>query len=463
MRFITGPIGVIAAALFVVYSAVVTWHVAYAMTTEFKELAGWAAAGIVLWECLGLLYVRQCWANGSKWLAVGGLALVLSAAVYTARLDLRFHVAGQADMAASREASVETRKMTREELAKARAQRDIIQARKKLTGFEREELENLTTRIATLEGKFDTQIVNAGGMPEAGWASRMLGSISDDEVWWQDALMVFGLLFWALARMLAMPLAVASMASIRKPVEAATAAKPAEDAIVQVWHVPAPPAPAKSDPATPEVRTTEHSEKFAETNTPWASEAELQKLRDLVADMKAHGIAPPVRGEEPSPIGGGSGSRAPEPTTEVATEEAPATEEMAPDPKIVRPAQWHEDNAPPAAPRTNGRRGKKDPTKHLTRKDQIVIQWLADSCSITGDEADVATGGACHTSYRQYCDGRRVPQKDRVAQARMSAILSGQLGTRVNGRGKRNGKEAEFPGLLINPIVAQTQRARRYG
>jgi hypothetical protein len=449
MRFITGPIGVIAAALFVVYSAVVTWHVAYAMTTEFKELAGWAAAGIVLWECLGLLYVRQCWANGSKWLAVGGLALVLSAAVYTARLDLRFHVAGQADMAASREASVETRKMTREELAKARAQRDILQARKKLTGFEREELETLTTRIATLEGKFDTQIVNAGGMPEAGWASRMLGSISDDEVWWQDALMVFGLLFWALARMLAMPLAVASMASIRKPAEALTAPKDEPVSLVGAGRFPATPEPRAPLPHPAE---------------PWASEAEVQKLHDLVADMKAHGIAPPppLRGEEPSPIGGGSGSRAPEPATEVATEEAPVTEEMAPDPKIVRPAQWHEDNAPPAAPRTNGRRGKKDPTKHLTRKDQIVIQWLADSCSITGDEADVATGGACHTSYRQYCDGRRVPQKDRVAQARMSAILSGQLGTRVNGRGKRNGKEAEFPGLLINPIVVQTQRARRY-
>ena len=213
-------------------------------------------------------------------------------------------------------------------------------------------------------------------------------------------------------------------------------------------------------PATPEPRAP-----LPHPAEPWASEAEVQKLRDLVADMKAHGIAPPspLRGEEPSPIGGGSGSRAPEPATEVATEEAPATEEMAPDPKIVRPAQWHEDSTPPVAPRTNGRRGKKDPTKHLTRKDQIVIQWLADSCSITGDEADVATGGACHTSYRQYCDGRRVPQKDRVAQARMSAILSGQLGTRVNGRGKRNGKEAEFPGLLINPIVAQTQRARKYG
>jgi hypothetical protein len=230
-----------------------------------------------------------------------------------------------------------------------------------------------------------------------------------------------------------------------KPAEALTAPKDDPVSLVGAGRFPATPEPRAPLPHPAE---------------PWASEAEVQKLRDLVADMKAHGIAPPLRGEEPSPIGGGSGSRAPEPAIEVATEEAPATEEMAPDPKIVRPAQWHEDSTPPVAPRTNGRRGKKDPTKHLTRKDQIVIQWLADSCSITGDEADVATGGACHTSYRQYCDGRRVPQKDRVAQARMSAILSGQLGTRVNGRGKRNGKEAEFPGLLINPIVAQ--RARRY-
>lgn len=223
MRYVTGAVGVVAAALFVGYSAVITYNVAHDMTTEFKQLAGYAAAGIVLWECLGLLFVRQCWQNGARWLAAGGLALVVAAAVYTARLDLRFHVAGQADMAASRDASVETRKMTREELAKARARRDTLQQTKRLTEAQEDELNAIGKRISELEGRFDTQIVNAGGMPEAGWASRMLSKVSDDEVWWQDALMVFGLVFWALARMVAMPLAVASMGTLRKPEEAAKA------------------------------------------------------------------------------------------------------------------------------------------------------------------------------------------------------------------------------------------------
>lgn len=300
MRYVTGAVGVVAAALFVGYSAVITYNVAHDMTTEFKQLAGYAAAGIVLWECLGLLFVRQCWQNGARWLAAGGLALVVAAAVYTARLDLRFHVAGQADMAASRDASVETRKMTREELAKARARRDTLQQTKRLTEAQEDELNAIGKRISELEGRFDTQIVNAGGMPEAGWASRMLSKVSDDEVWWQDALMVFGLVFWALARMVAMPLAVASMGTLRKPEEAA---KAHEATVTPSAFLPAIPRPRKdalatiagvdvrkdigqtdgiaaeaSDKPAPDhfrgvtkmvadVRVAEHSEKFAETNT----------------------------------------------------------------------------------------------------------------------------------------------------------------------------------------------------
>lgn len=218
MRYITGAFGVIAACGFVVYSAVTTFHVAHDMTTEFKELAGWAASGIVLWECLGLLYVRQCWNNGSRLLALGGLALVLAAGIYTVRLDLRFNVAGQSDLVEGRRNSVQKLEGVKSELQKARADREALRKLKRPTDAQNDEMERLAKRIDVLESRWDTSTVVSTPMPEAGWASRMLGGVSKDEVWWTDALMVFGLAFWALARMLALPLAIASMqGAVRKP------------------------------------------------------------------------------------------------------------------------------------------------------------------------------------------------------------------------------------------------------
>lgn len=156
-------------------------------------------------------------------------------------------------------------------------------------------------------------------------------------------------------------------------------------------------------------------------------------------------------------VGTAPGDKTPDPEgdgTPIAKPEAPKVEELTEDPKIVRPAVWHEESAPPVAPRTNGKRQR----NHLNRKDQTVIQWLADGCSITDDETVFATGRQCFASYSSYCDGKRIPEKDRVPQKRMSTVLSGQLGTRIDGRGKRNGNGAVFPGLMINPIVAQIRR-----
>jgi hypothetical protein len=225
-RFILGMLGIAAALTFIFYSAVTQYWTAHGMTSQFQELAGGAAAGMVFFECMGLLFVRRCWANGSRWLAVGGLVLVLAATVYLVRLDLRFHVAGQSDLTASRDAGVENRAMAKSELTIAQKRRDDLYKVKDITRRQRDELARLEQRITSLESKlWDTETVNVGGMPEAGWASRMLSRISTDRQWWTDALMVLGLLFWALARMLALPLAVASMQSSHKPSERSTAAK----------------------------------------------------------------------------------------------------------------------------------------------------------------------------------------------------------------------------------------------
>lgn len=431
MRYLTGTVGVIAATLFVGYSAVITWNVAHEMTTEFSKLAGWAAAGIVLWECLGLLFVRQCWANGSKWMAVGGMALVLAAAVYTARLDLRFHVAGQSDMAASRTAAVENRQMTRDELVKARAQRDTLQGKKKLSGFEREELETLGTRISALEGKFDTQIVNSGGMPEAGWASRMLSGVSDDEVWWQDALMIFGLVFWALARMLAMPLAVASMGAIRKPQEARTAAKAFEPISVASAPVPAvltaPPAPRSpmvvmeklTGVKAPEVRPAEHSEKFASPNIEPA---------EVFPDAR---INPPPA----DPTG---------PGTPIAKPEAPKVEEVAEARNVV---SFFRDNGQLPEAQRGKKKGRKPEAK--------AEAWLAVSTSQTGNPQHTVTSGECWRSYLAYCEAEDKLPMHRKAFSSKVGVLVG----RKTGKGRKRDKNGSvFTGLMINPVMAQARR-----
>jgi hypothetical protein len=160
--------------------------------------------------------------------------------------------------------------------------------------------------------------------------------------------------------------------------------------------------------------------------------------------LPQHSSALSAKTEESDPDG---------PGTPIAKPEEPKIE-VAEDPKIVRPAVWHEESAPPVAPRTNGKRQR----NHLNRKDQTVIQWLGDCCSITDDSTHIATGRQCFASYKHYCDARRISEKDRVPQNRMSTLLSGQLGTRIDGRGKRNGNGAVFPGLMINPIAAQARR-----
>jgi hypothetical protein len=217
MRILFGIIGVIAAMVFVSYAAVTSYHTAFSMTTQFQQLAGAAAAAMVAWEAIGALFVMQCWRNGSKLMAFGGAALVLAASVYLIRLDLRFHVAGQSDLTAAREVGIENRETARSEYEKAVSRRDSLRKLKTPDIYEKRELANADKRIADLEPKlWGTEMITAGGMPEASWASRMLGGVSTDRQWWTDVFMVLGILFWALARMLALPVAVASMQMTRK-------------------------------------------------------------------------------------------------------------------------------------------------------------------------------------------------------------------------------------------------------
>lgn len=432
MRYVTGAVGVVAAALFVGYSAVITYNVAHDMTTEFKQLAGYAAAGIVLWECLGLLFVRQCWQNGARWLAAGGLALVVAAAVYTARLDLRFHVAGQADMAASRDASVETRKMTREELAKARARRDTLQQTKRLTEAQEDELNAIGKRISELEGRFDTQIVNAGGMPEAGWASRMLSKVSDDEVWWQDALMVFGLVFWALARMVAMPLAVASMGTLRKPEEAALAP---EATVTPSASLPAIPRPRKDALAT--IAGVDVRKDIGQT---YGIAAEVSDKADVrPAEHSEKFVSPNI-----DPDGPGTPANLPK-----ISDSSPADGDTE-DPKVVRPEQWKQDTQSYHA-NLDWRLEKAK--KHKKPDDATALHWMYETTRVLEDDERLLKrwmpSRDLHPGYKKWCT--RLGKKP-LSQRRFSTVLAGELDLpKLRGAdGKRKSAVMLFPLELVN-------------
>jgi hypothetical protein len=224
MRYVFGIIGVMAALLFVGYSAIIAYHVAFKMNSEFQAYAGWAAVGMVIWGSIGLLlayYLRQMTPRHT-FLAAACVLLVIAAEIYVTRLDLRFQVGGQADVTAVR-ADVNVKSGdTKAELDKARVRRDALQAKKALTDAEQDDLVEVKTRITALENQWKTMTVNAGGMAEAAWLSRW----GKDEQWWETMLMVVGLVFWPLARMFAFPIAFAAMLGVIRPKATAAVTEP---------------------------------------------------------------------------------------------------------------------------------------------------------------------------------------------------------------------------------------------
>lgn len=424
MRYIFGTIGIIAALGFVGYAAVTSFHTAASMTTQFPALAGAAAASMVAWEALGALFVQQCWRNGSRLLAIGGAVLVLAASIYLLRLDLRFHVTGQSDLSAAREATIENRDMVREEHAKAIARRDELQKVKTPTAFQKSELAAASRRIADLEPRlWSAETVHAGGVPEAGWASRMLPGISSDRQWWADALMVTGLLFWALARMLALPVAVASMqmaAPSRR--EARTAPKPV--AAPDAGLIVAPPAPA------PALRV----------EAPVPALPDVSGWREDLRRKPADAAAEPVCQDS------------------LRTEAAEAASAPAA-PAIGPHLAYSADDAPRPLTKGEKRSIKKNslatPDEDAERK--TVELWTAECLTSRPDRKHPPSSGDCHASLLAYCEREQVAPVDQV---RMTQILTEILKpVKIKGRYPRNAKERIWPGWNLSMPAAGRLRA----
>jgi hypothetical protein len=424
MRFIFGTVGIIAALAFVGYAAVTSFCTASTMTTQFPALAGAAAAGLVAWEALGALFVQQCWRNRSWAMALGGAVLTLAASVYLLRIDLRFHVTGQSDMAASREVGIENRSLARSEFDKAVARRDALQKIRTPSAFERSELAGAVKRIAELEPRlWSPETINAGAVPEAGWAARMLSGISSDRQWWTDVLMVVGLLFWALARMLALPVAVASMAMARSPQEARTAPEAVPAAVAGKIIVPPALAP------TPEPHAW--MEPAAHATLPAPPSASTPSV-DSDPDRD-----PPPSGSRPDPSKPRLGELAQRVKhTPDASEKAPA----------ARLATIHR------LPKAKAVKAGGDPER------QTVLDWIGEFVTATHDRKHPPSSGDCHMSLLAFCERERLAPVD---QQRMTQIMTEELRPeKVKGRYPRNAKERIWPGWKVTMPIIEPMRAR---
>lgn len=268
MRIVLGVIGVLAACVFLGQSAFTLGQTAYGMASDQDAWRPWlmgaGAFSVVIYEGIGLALAGFLWHFKRYGLAFGCCLLVLAAAVYTVRLELAYNVTGQADRIAEREASTERRTEAKADLARLRAEREKIGVlrppeaiRAELESYREHKrwhstsgctnatvpesiaycaqyhkmqaqlassirLGEINKEIERIDGERHWTPVNAGGAPDAAWASRTFGG---DEQGWQDALMVFGILFWVLARTLALPIAVGAMSGGR----AASMPTPAED------------------------------------------------------------------------------------------------------------------------------------------------------------------------------------------------------------------------------------------
>lgn len=214
MRRLIALIGVLAAVLFVVYSAVTLYNTAYNLTSlEWqRQLYGGAAAGVVIYEALALILAGTLWKEKQRALAVGCVVLLVAATAWSFRLELVNQIHGQADHIAARSAVKDQSTIDSGQLDALNQQRKTWTARLQSDNLSKKTLREINDTIADLNRKIESVINRVDARPaimevspDAALAARMLGS---DETHWRDWLSLLGLAFWPLARILATPAAV---------------------------------------------------------------------------------------------------------------------------------------------------------------------------------------------------------------------------------------------------------------
>lgn len=213
MRKLIGLVGCVAAAVFVLYSAVTLYNTAYNLTSlEWqKPYAAGAAAAVVIFEAVALILVAALWKESQRFLAIGVFFLLVAASLWSLRLELVNQIHGQADTQAGRQGVI-TRSQTDATQLEALARQQKIwttrvesaSGRRQLSEF-RAELDAVNAQIAAIINRLNSRPVIAEVSPDAALAARVLGGV---ELQWRDWFMLLSLAFWPLARILATPAAV---------------------------------------------------------------------------------------------------------------------------------------------------------------------------------------------------------------------------------------------------------------
>jgi outer membrane biosynthesis protein TonB len=247
MRYIFGTLALLAAIVIVGYSATTLFTSAYTASSEpwQQYLNGTGAAAIVLWEATALILIGAAWHRGYKPVAVLSSLLLIVAMAVTLTWEMRTVIGGRADAFASREVDARKQRDISADLDWLRKRRETLTTKPSSVAV-RKEMDWIASRIEGLEKDRTSARAVKEVMPEAAWASRMMGG---SEQLWNDILSALPLLFWMLARVAAAPLAVAAMVGRRKEdIAPRTAAK--DKTPVTVALTPASPvsAPAKPSP-----------------------------------------------------------------------------------------------------------------------------------------------------------------------------------------------------------------------
>ncbi len=212
MMRVIAAIGMMVAAVFVGYSAIVLYHTGYNATAlEWqKPLYGAAASIVVVYEGIAILFAAWLWREKSRGLALGCILLLVTATAWTFRLELINQVDGQADRIAGRQAIVSQVWTDTGQLAALTKQQGIWTAKietatgRALAEF-RAALDRTNQQVAEIISRINQRQAVAEVAPDAALASRLIGGT---EALWRDMMMLLSLGFWPLARILATPAAV---------------------------------------------------------------------------------------------------------------------------------------------------------------------------------------------------------------------------------------------------------------
>jgi hypothetical protein len=442
MKYVLGGLALLAAVIIVGCSATTLFLTAFNSVIEPWQqwLQGVGIASIVAWEAAAVLCIYKCFRARYAIVGIGALVLLVLAMAVTTRQEFRLQLGSQADASAGRTVAADDRARIRNELDRAYARRDKLQAMDRLTSFQRDELADVKERIQKLEARWDTRTesIHASGNVEGEFVSKFFAIDADTAQKLLDTLPV--LLFWMVARVFAIPAAVIAISALRS--EAAEKPKESPEAVA------APTLPAKTE--TPVLAPSPRSEltprkdvleKISGVAYNPASQAELDpyganQLRHLHDMMKA-GANAGLGGEpivenlhNPDPDGSGSKAPAPEIVEEVAEERK--------GPSLV----WENDELP-AAPRAK---------KRAHKPEGKVESWLGASTTQVDDPNVKVRSEECWRSYLAYCEDTGKQAIGRKLFSRKLGVLLG----RSSGKSRKRDKNGSvFTGLMINQIVAQ--------